>query len=214
MLGAVGAGLRELVFPAACVGCGRAGALLCLVCAPRLPPFEALRIDGVSVTAALHYADGVRAALLAYKEKDRRDLAPVFGDLLRRACPDDRGVLVPVPSTRQAVRRRGGDHVRRLAAVATRGTGRWLPALRLRRAVHDSAGLSVAARRTNLAMAFVAAPPPSPGTCAVVVDDIVTTGATTAEAARALRAAGWQVAAAAVVAATPRPTGRTLAGPR
>jgi predicted amidophosphoribosyltransferase len=76
-------------------------------------------------------------------------------------------------------------------------------ALRLTRAVQDSAGLNIAGRAANLSGAFVAMAPRTSRN-AIVVDDITTTGATLAEAARALRAAGWSVDGAAVVAATPR----------
>lgn len=222
-------GLRELVFPDRCVGCGRPGPLVCPRCAPRVPPTVTLTPGGLQVCAAAAYAGGVRAALLALKERDRRDLAPPVAELLRRALARAgqlrpvwavaaqvavEPVVVPVPSSPVAIRRRGGDHVRALARAAVRGTPlRMAPALSVRRAVSDSAGLGVGARRLNLSGAFIARPPPRPGCVAVVVDDIVTTGATLDESARALRLAGWQVTGAAVVAATPRrSTGSALAG--
>jgi predicted amidophosphoribosyltransferase len=108
--------------------------------------------------------------------------------------------LVPVPSAAAARRARGGDHVARLLPRGRRTRD----ALRLARAVRDSAGLDVEARAANLAMALRSAAPPWPGASAVIVDDIVTTGATLTEAARALRVAGWTVPGAAVVAATQR----------
>src|SRR5262249_35076390 len=129
-----------------------------------------------------------------YKEDGRRDLASVLGTLLARALAGSTGVLVPVPSTSEAVRRRGGDHVRRLAQIAARQTGRSVrQPLAIRRTVRDSAGLGICERRANLAGAFVAGPPPLPGNPAILVDDIVTTGATLAEGVRALHLAGWRV---------------------
>jgi predicted amidophosphoribosyltransferase len=150
----------------------------------------------------------LRAAVLAYKERGRRDLSRQLGALLAIAIgalplPPEY-LLVPVPSLHAVAAARGGDHVARLArraaaAVGARVTSRalWLPG-----SVRDSAGLGVAARAANLDHAMRAhAPPTGLGTC-ILVDDVVTTGATLREAARALTAAGWTVAAAATVART------------
>ena len=207
------AALSDLVLPRRCAGCGAPGATLCAVCAPHRAPLE-IRSAAVQVTfAAQEYRDGVRAALLAYKERNRRELAGPLGALLGRAVREVRlcsrldasatTVLVPVPSARATARRRGGDHVLRLAIRVARPAGlRVLPVIRLARTVRDSAGLDVAERAANLRQAMCALPAP-PGVTAVIVDDIVTTGATVAEAARSLEAAGWSVAGAAAVAATP-----------
>lgn len=217
------ADLADLVLPTSCVACRLPGTHLCERCAPRGPLVQR-RIRGVTVVAAGEYADGLRAALLAYKERHRRDLAATLG--VRLAAVVDgwllsypQAVLVPVPSATSVARQRGGDHVLRLARRAAGGNR--VPvvrALRMARSVADSAGLGVDERFANLAFAFVADPPGASvvSARAVLVDDIVTTGATLAEGARALTAAGWALAGAAVVAATPRrasstsgPTGLT-----
>jgi predicted amidophosphoribosyltransferase len=194
--------LADLVLPRCCLGCGRPGAVLCATCLPHGPP-AALDV-GLPVLAAAPYEGGVRAALLAYKERGRRDLAGCLAGLLARSVGPGPALLVPVPSSRAAVRSRGGDTLLRLARAAARRTGgRVATPLRLTRAVQDSARLGVGARSANLAGAMAAAPPRFAGE-AVLVDDIVTTGATLREALRALSVAGWQVHAAAVVAATAR----------
>lgn len=168
----------------------------------------------VPTVAAAAYADAVRAALLAYKERGRRDLVAPLADLLTGAvagvldlqrAPPGRVLVVPVPSARSAAAARGGDHVVRLARRAAVRTGvRVAPAaLGLTRSTRDSAGLGVAERAANLDHAMLARAPVAPAS-ALIVDDIVTTGATLGEASRALTAAGWSVIGAAVVAATPR----------
>lgn len=160
---------------------------------------------GVPVVAAAPYEGGARAALLAYKERGRRDLVLPLAQALRavlRTLPA--GAIVPVPSSAAAARARGGDHLLRLARAAGRPERREIDTpLTLRRAVRDSVGLGVDDRHANLRYAMTARPPRT-RRAAVLVDDVVTTGATLTEARRALDAAGWSLVAAAVVAATPR----------
>ncbi|HEU5265101.1 MAG TPA: ComF family protein [Jatrophihabitans sp.] len=201
----------DLALPRRCVGCGAAGSAWCRSC---LPIGLVLRIctDGFDTVSAAGYEGAVRAALLRYKERGRRDLGPPLAGLLGRAvsalldgerAPPAGAVLIPVPSSARAAAARGGDHVLRLARLVGRSAN--LPVatpLRLGRSVADSAGLSAAQRAANLRGAF-AAWAPRTGRAAVLVDDIVTTGATLREARHALAVAGWPVLGAAVVAATP-----------
>jgi predicted amidophosphoribosyltransferase len=206
--------LADLVLPRRCAGCGTPGRALCGCCVPSWPPALVGR-SALPIAAAGPYEAGLRRAVLAYKERGRRDLTPALAALLAAAAvlvTRPGVVLVPVPSARAASRRRGGDHVRRLARYAAIPLGvRAVAALDLVRRVQDSVGLGGHARSVNLADAMRARPPTA-GAVAVVVDDIVTSGATLGEAARALRAAGWDVAGAAVVAATPRTGARPGTG--
>lgn len=212
------AALADLVFPRRCVGCGSYLGVLCVACLPVGPVQRG--VDGT--WSAARYDGPVRAALLAYKERGRRDLADPLGGLLARSVaaawaaersPPGRVVLVPAPSARSVAAARGGDHVLRLARRAGPRCGlrTVTGVLTLTRSVRDSAGLGIADRAANLARAMAARPAPG-GVGALVVDDIVTTGATLHECVRALRAAGWPVVGTAVVASTPRRSDR-ISGP-
>jgi len=207
------AALADLVFPRRCVGCGSHLGVLCADCLPLGPVQRS--VDGTWWAA--RYDGAVRAALLAYKERGRRDLAEPLGGLLARSVaaaraaersPPRRVVLVPAPSARSVAAARGGDHVLRLARRAGPRCGLRTAAgvLSLTRRVQDSAGLGISERAANLAGAVTARPAPD-GLGALVVDDIVTTGATLHECVRALREAGWPVVGTAVVAYTPRRSG-------
>ncbi|MFW6721913.1 ComF family protein [Streptomyces sp. MAR4 CNY-716] len=222
--------LAGLVLPAGCAGCGagRGAGALCAECAAELTAGAVRRVvprprpPGLpAVFAAGAYAGAVRGALLAHKERGALRLARPLGAALAaavRAAAGDRGervVLVPVPSARGAVVRRGHDPVRRLALVAAERLRRsgiraeLLPVLRQRRAVADQAGLNAAARRRNVSGALEAVRAGAlllraPGCRVVLVDDVMTTGASLAEAARAVRAAGCPGGPTAAVVAAPR----------
>jgi len=120
--------------------------------------------------------------------------------------------LVPVPSTRAALRKRGFDPTHRLAQSAARQLRRAgadavvVPLLTHVRAVADSAGLTADQRRINLHGALSATRDRrgARNRFLILVDDVLTTGATVAEAARALRAVDLAPTAAATIAATQR----------
>ena len=189
------------------------------------------------VLAAGRYAGGLARVLLAYKNHGRTDLGavlrPLLAGVLHHAAADAgrRGlVLVPVPGTGRALRRRGYSPLGMLLrALRTRGLlpahttleplvrqARTGPAQMLRSrepagAVPRSPGgsqkrLGRKGRRTNVYGTMTAGRAGSlTGVRALVVDDVLTTGATIAEATRALRAAGARVEAAVVIAATSAP---------
>jgi predicted amidophosphoribosyltransferase len=232
--------LSDLVLPRACAGCGIPDAVLCPRCRrrlarPRLAQPRRHPVGFPPTVAAGAYAGPVRSAVLAFKEHGRSELSGPLGVALALAVAAALGglpgavgrpvLLVPVPSSRAALRRRGRDHVGELAAAAGAELRRAgvsaapCPVLRHRGRSRDSAGLGATERRANLAgrLQVTAAPGRVPaGAVLVLVDDVVTSGATLTEAARELagfdgRALGTAVLAA-VVAATPRRAARQVTG--
>ena len=202
--------MLDLILPLECGGCGAPSTRWCAACAAALtvhsdePHVIACRIDpGVPVFALGRYAGPRRNAIVALKERGRRDLvAPLACALemgIRRLL--DWGMLaapisvVPAPTRRSAARRRGGDPVTRIAvgAVAPHPCISVAPVLRTGGLVRDSVGLSSAARERNIAgrVRLSTAPPGE----VLLVDDIITTGATAREAVRVLVAGGARVTA-------------------
>jgi predicted amidophosphoribosyltransferase len=222
----------DLVLPLTCPGC-HAAAAWCADCAVTLngparavvPPdrlLDALTAEGIAlpaVYALARYTGPVRAAILAGKERGRRDMPPVLGGAIGRALVglQDTAVfgtrlwLVPAPTRRSAARARGGDPVLTMARTAARvmaARGRptgVAPCLELLRGTRDSVGLDAAARWANLAgrVRYLAAASPPPGAEVVLLDDVLTSGATVAAALHVLRSAGVRVAGVVVVASGP-----------
>jgi predicted amidophosphoribosyltransferase len=213
----------DLLLGSTCAACGRPGRALCRRCHDLLPrrgrPARPSPCPPglVPVMVAGEYAGALKAMVVAHKEHQALALARPLGELLAVAVRDLVGgrpghrpvALVPVPSRRDVVRRRGHDPLLRTARVAAarlRRTGTDTAVRRLlvtAGRVADQAGLDAQARAANLAGALRARPARGPG-FVVVVDDVVTTGATAREAQRALEAAGHLVLGVAAVAATRR----------
>src|SRR4051812_17698857 len=117
--------LADLVLPRTCAGCGVPGGVLCPPCAgllarPRLAAPRRVPWGFPPVVAAGAYRGPVVPVVNAFKERGRAELALPLGAALAlavatvaTAVPDRRGpvLLVPVPSSRAALRGRGRDHV-------------------------------------------------------------------------------------------------------
>lgn len=230
----------EMALPTTCGGCGTPGQTWCPKCAHEasLVSFPAGPMQvrptpcpvGYPATwAAVPYEAAPRAALVAFKDGERRDLGKILAPMLSRAVAmalaTDPGLaavlrsgngpvfVVPVPSSRSAGRRRGDSPLELLTRAAVVQTARTdldlivCPALMLRRRVADQAGLDHRQRATNLERAMQVQPrwrDSLQGVTCLLTDDVLTTGATLVEAARALFADGATHVAAATVAATQR----------
>ncbi len=199
----VGRDVLALLLAASCPGCDRGGTLLCDGCRMllRADPREARTPQGMLVHAALRYEGVPARAIRRLKEEGATMLAHPLGAALAAVLrPHARKALVvPVPTSRSAFRRRGYRVpdllVRRAGLTAHR-------ILRPTRRTGDQRELGREARARNVAGSMRALA--GRGRRVVIVDDVVTTGATLDEAARALRAAGFVPVSAVALAVTPR----------
>lgn len=193
-----------------CAGCEVGGRPWCPRCREELAEQVGVHQIGEHPTtlAALPYRRPVTGAVVGYKDRGllavEPDLAAALAVVVRESvadCADRRPLVVPVPSSRSAVRRRGMAHVLRLArrALDLLGDDRLAVAdILTQRGGRDQAGLTYRSRRGNRAGAFrVAAAPAGP---VVLVDDVLTSGATLAACTAACRSRGVEVLAGCVIA--------------
>ena len=191
----------DLVLPTTCVYCRKLGAQICVSCKPewmheRATPLELQLPDlsGVALTAF----DGSAAALItAIKDHGQTSLLAPIGDAMGRVAAERYAdlssvALLPVPSSRASVRRRGVNLGAMLAARVSRQSG--LPVSRGLKLVRDTAdqrSLGAEQRFANLHASMRYEPKAERGL--VIIDDVTTTGATILEAFRAVVEAGGQV---------------------
>jgi predicted amidophosphoribosyltransferase len=240
LLAAAAAEIVALALPVECVCCGKEDLALCAGCERRLRkltrhPFRAetgapalMDTDGsviLPVVAAGIYREELSQSILAFKRHGQGQLRSVLSKVLAGALAaayagTDGMVLVPVPTSGGAYRKRGFSPVHLLlAGVGRRCNDRHVgctDALRKVRNLGAGAGLSGGQKglgrgdrsrrvRGSMRAARGARGHSLRGRQCIIIDDVLTTGATLAEAARAIHEAGGIVRGAVVLAATRAP---------
>ena len=192
--------LLETLLPSTCVGCRKVGRTICSTCLGVLEPSPRAVSRGIAGWSAIDYGKVATNAINAFKEHGRTALVGEFCRLLDGIELPANAVLVGLPSSASATRKRGFVPAELLAyRLARRRSLRSSHALVFSRKIADQAKLSREERAVNLADSMLAKPLHGP---VILVDDVVTTGASLREAARAMAAAGNQVAGFITIAET------------
>ena len=188
----------------------------CAICALalasdlRCPDCTSLRPAFVRVVTAFDYLPPVDQLILQLKGAARfqhaRFMAAALAEAFRSASPPLPGItiMLPVPSSRQALRRRGFNPAGEIAArLAARLKLPYRP--RLMRHSGEGVGQKLLGRkaRINPRAGRYLCTENIDGEVVAVVDDVLTTGATLHAVAQALRQAGAAGVVGLVVARTP-----------
>jgi predicted amidophosphoribosyltransferase len=129
------AAFLDLILPQPCAGCAAPGGLVCRACEGHLAGPARLCLpspvpEGLPPPFAVApYGGPVRRLIIAHKERGLSGLARPLGAALARAAtraaaPGEPLLLVPVPSSRASVRRRGHDPTLRIAQEAAKHVSR------------------------------------------------------------------------------------------
>jgi predicted amidophosphoribosyltransferase len=194
----------ELLFPSRCFGCRVLGPKICTKCRQEWNPhFYIQTINGLKIFSAIYYSATARSILLGAKEDSLKEADRYIQDALIHCVQRAPGIslreliLIPIPSARRSIRRRGRDFLLEITENLASHFGiQTISALEITRKTFDQTKLDAINRHKNLLGAY---------RCSlskveianlknvILVDDLVTTGATLIEAKRALSAAGVHV---------------------
>lgn len=206
--------LKELLFPVHCYGCKTLGLEICSKCRKFWSPhFYIKRFEDLTTYSSIQYSPIAKSILLSAKEDSIRRadqmIVDVLVDLVKRipAPQIKRALLIPIPGSKRAVRKRGRDFISSITKELSNRTG--IPttnALQINRSLIDQSRLNANDRYRNISGAFDVIEPDIDDTDYVdlplsdianreifLVDDLVTSGATLLEAKRALNSHGIRV---------------------
>lgn len=216
------AGLESLALDQSCLSCGFPSASLCESCIKSWHPVSGLtRESDLAIHFSHSYNEVASKIVIKAKEDGIHEakcyLINALGDSLsalieRNSLRSRELLIVPVPSTSSARRRRGEDFIYELAKGVTKILQPKLDTyqlkvkrlLRVNRQISDQARLSESERGRNLIGAFWVKEELSEAIPIIVVDDVVTTGSTFREAFRALKERNLTVIGGAAACASQR----------
>lgn len=151
------------------------------------PPFDAC-------ASAVVYDDAAASIVRTWKDAGERRLAGAMAALMAPMVPPswraEHPMVVPVPATSAARRRRGFDHGDELAREVAARLGLAVAPLLARPRSRDQRALARRGRLANMDGRFAALPGATAPPSALIVDDVYTTGATLFAASDAVRGAG------------------------
>lgn len=200
--------LKELLFPVHCYGCKALGIEICSNCRRFWNPhIYQQSIKNLTVYSSIKYSPIAKSILLSAKESGvkRADelIVEALLNLIKR-LPSQylrNALLVPVPGSKRAIRKRGRNFLSEIAESISSRTG--IPTytgININRSLLDQSRLSAADRRRNIFNSFeLVEPIPDQQLNQLLqseiflVDDLVTTGSTLLEAKRALNMRGIKV---------------------
>ena len=202
-LGSILASLASLIIPVECPLCSKLDEVLCASCrkralyiAPHRQSIFTKEQRQIVISSQLRFDDAISRIILGAKDDANPHFQRMVIDALfsARSVFPERVVLVPIPTTARARRKRGRDFMLEITQeLASRTGDTVLSLLSCTRKVSSQKNLNANERSRNLLNAFVVNPRVArehqrhiSSYQILLVDDVVTTGATMLEGFRAL----------------------------
>ena len=208
-------GLRSLIFPQICIMCGIRPEDICSDCLPIWHrPAAITRFDKVLSASVATYDSQVARVVLKAKEERNKCAQEIIASSLFKAIQLLKTsevsdvVLVPIPSTPQAIRKRGESFLHPILQLVIEMASHngekwhWRELLIHSKKVRDQAGLTSQQRQANLKGVFRLREGVREIRPIIVVDDVMTTGATMRNAISALSERKMTVLGAATACAS------------
>lgn len=202
--------LNQLIFPSRCISCKSLGDSLCRLCklswTPTIYKSKLSRYPDKYVYSSIVYSNIAARIILSAKESHIKSADILVADAILHSLAEFLkyewiDALIPIPSRKSAVRKRGRQFIEEMADSVSFRTGiRVNSSLVHSRSILDQSGLGFERRWNNLEGAFVVSGNPIGLGRVLLVDDLITTGATLNEATRALKYAGIEVVGAVTAA--------------
>ena len=185
-------GLQSLVFPSSCIMCAQTDQVICERCnAQWISPPRFINFVDVPTTSVVPYSSDVSSVVLKAKEDGNRVARRLIAQALYEAVDlisirkkNQPFVLVPIPSSREAIRQRGESflhpilkNVNEIAAVHG-SKWEWKEVLIHKKRVRDQAGLNSRERSQNLQGVFAVREGVAEERPIILIDDVITTGST------------------------------------
>ncbi len=214
--------LMQIIAPHYCYNCAKVGSVLCLDCKYDITedgvdacivclspsPVGICKTCRTSFSRAWFVGErqeSLREVIDALKFKRVKSSATALAELLDMRLPElpQATVIVPVPTIRSHVRKRGYDQVELIAERL--GNLRSLPVAAIVERQHSKVqlGKSKRERMQQMSTAFRCTVPINPQATYLIIDDVVTTGATLRYCAEALVQSGATQVWVAAVARQP-----------
>lgn len=210
------------MFPEICLICNQVFEKVCSSCEYRwLQNARSFRIDDLTISAVVTYDSESSGVVLKAKEDRNKVARSLMSNALANSIMSWKVktdyanlLLVPIPSSKMAIRRRGESFLQPILKSALQICSShgmkdlaWQSVLLHQKRVKDQSELSFNERHKNLENAFKINGNSRPGNSLatakiILIDDVVTTGATLLSAARALRERNMTVLGAATVCAS------------
>lgn len=216
--------LLSIIAPHHCYQCGKTGSILCVDCKKYITTqkYDLCVLCGAVIKVGnlckkhdmpcnMVWCFSRRTGAIAkiiddYKFRRVEAAADVLSELLDKKLPSlsDEAVIVPIPTISQNIRRRGFDHIQKIAKKLSKRRNVPLSSL-LHRRNNVTQHLTKSSRQRQAKDFFEVRGVVDKNRRYIIIDDIFTTGSTVLAAADCLKQAGAQHVEIAVIARHGRP---------